>query len=404
VLVNIVVDNTSPTVTIVSPKNAANVHGNISIEAYANDKNGIEEMGFEVETTLVAMTFDNVTGHWIASLDTTTLGDGLHVITVKAIDKAGNVGSTSVAVTIDNTGPFANIDSPTNNSYLQGPTEINVTGADTNFNKTELYVNGRLVAVWNVNGTNTYLWNTAALTDGAYTIALKVYDNANNFATDEISVTVDNTPPIAEVRTPTTLDYVKGDYNITVFAYDANLNSIQLSVNGSNLTSWTTNGIHSFIWNTSSINGARTIMLNVYDRAGTRAERTITVTVDNTLPSVGIVTPQAGAELSGTITISFTASDTNLKSVQLLIDQSIFNVTGTTSYQWDTTKVGDGIHILRLTAYDEAGNTAEDSVSVITINSKLNLEANKNLYLVIGTPLGFMLGVLIAYIILKRKK
>jgi hypothetical protein len=307
-------------------------------------------------------------------------------------------------VTIDNTGPLANIDAPANNSYLQGATKINVTGQDTNFNRTELYINGRLVATWNLNGTVSYQWDTAALADGACIITLKVYDNTNNFAADEISVTVDNTPPIAEVRTPATLDYVKGDYNITIFAYDANLQLIQLSVNGSGLTSWSTNGVHSFIWNTSSINGPRTIMLSVYDKAGTKTEKTVIVTVDNTLPAVSITKPQNGAELSGTTSINFTASDINLESMQLFIDQSVFNVTGATSYAWDTTKVGDGIHVIKLKAYDKAGNTNEFSVSVSIINSKLNLEANKNLYLLIGTPLGFMLGVLIAYIILKRKK
>jgi hypothetical protein len=145
-------------------------------------------------------------------------------------------------------------------------------------------------------------------------------------------------------------------------------------------------------------------MLSVYDKAGTKTERTVIVTVDNTLPTVSITKPQNGAELSGTTSINFTASDINLESMQLFIDQSAFNVTGATSYPWDTTKVGDGIHVIKLKAYDKAGNTAETSVSVSIINSKLNLEANKNLYLLIGTPLGFMLGVLIAYIILKRKE
>lgn len=403
VLVNVVVDNTSPSVTIVSPKSEIDVRGNITVEAYANDKNGIAGMEFEVETTSAAMTFDDMTGHWIASLDTTTLEDGLQIINVKASDKAGNVGSASVAATIDNSGPLANIDAPADNSYLHGTTKINVTGQDANFNKTELYINGKLAAAWNLNGTISYQWDTVALADGAYIITLKVYDNANNFATDEISVTIDNTPPIAEIRTPATLDYVKGNYNITIFAYDANLQLIQLSVNGSSLTSWSTNGVHSFIWNTSSINGPRTIMLSVYDKAGTKTERTVIVTVDDTLPTVSITKPQNGAELSGTTSINFTASDINLESMQLFIDQSAFNVTGAT-YQWDTTKVGDGIHVIKLKAYDKAGNTAETSVSVSIINSKLNLEANKNLYLLIGTPLGFMLGVLIAYIILKRKK
>jgi len=226
-----------------------------------------------------------------------------------------------------------------------------------------------------------------------------------------VNIVVDNTSPIAEFITPTASDYIKGDCNITIFAFDANLNLIQLSVDGDNLTSWATSGIHSFVWGTSSINGVRTIVLDVYDKAGAKTERTIAVTVDNTLPSVGIVRPQAEDELSGVTTINFTASDTNLKLMQLLIDRSIFNVTGTTHFQWNTTKVGDGAHIIKLIAYDKAGNTAETSIPVNTINSKLNfeaerarLEASRNLYLAIGMPLSFMVGVLIVYIIFKRKK
>jgi len=363
-----------------------NIHANVLIEAYANGTNRIDGLKPEPETTSV--TFEGRS----------------HPFGVKAFDKAGNVGNESEATTVDSTMPFASIDAPANNSHLREAIEIYVTGEDANFNRTELYINGRLAAKWNVNGTRIYSWDTTTLTDGVYVIALKVYDNENNLGTDEISVIVDHTPPIAEIRTPSPLDYVKGVCNITIFAYDVNLKWIELYINRSILALETTNGIHSFNWNASLINGARAIVLNVYDRAGTKTERTITVTVDNTLPSVGITTPQPGETLSGTIMISFTASDTNLESVQLFIDQSAFSVTGETFYQWDTTKVGDGTHVVKLIAYDKSGNTAETSVSVDTINSKLNLEANKNLYLVIGTPLGFMLGILIAYIILKRKE
>jgi len=404
VLVNVVVDNTPPAITVVSPTDQINVHGNVSIEAYASDPSGIEEMKFEVEATSVNMSFGYTSGHWTARLDTTTLIDGSHLIHVKAFDKAGNVGSKGVTVTVDNTGPFAKINSPAKNAYVHGIAEINVTGEDANLDRTELYINGRFMATWNVSGTYDYLWNTTALPDGTYAISLNVYDKANNFDTDEISIIVDNTAPVAEIVTPARSEYIKSGCNITIVAFDTNLDFIQLSANGNNLTTWNTNGVHSHIWNTSSINDARTIIIRVFDKAGTKTEKVVTVAVDNTPPSVGILTPQNGAILSGTVAINFTATDTYLDLLQLLIDQSEFNVTGTVSYSWDTTKVGDGTHVIKLVAYDRAGNRGETLVSVSTINSKLNIEANKNLYLAIGMPLGFMFGVLIAYAILKRKK
>ena len=41
-------------------------------------------------------------GVWEANLDSTALADGEYTITVRAIDKAGNVNTTSLNVLIDN--------------------------------------------------------------------------------------------------------------------------------------------------------------------------------------------------------------------------------------------------------------------------------------------------------------
>ncbi len=46
----------------------------------------------------------------------------------------------------------------------------------------------------------------------------------------------------------------------------------------------------------------------------------------------------------------------------------MFNVTGETSYEWDTINVGDGAHTIGLVAYDKAGNTATTHITVTTTN------------------------------------
>jgi hypothetical protein len=90
-------------------------------------------------------------------------------------------------------------DPPSKDAYVHGIAEINVTGEDANLDRTELYINNRFMATWDVSGTYDYLWNTTALPDGTYAISLNVYDKANNFDTDEISIIVDNTAPVAEI-------------------------------------------------------------------------------------------------------------------------------------------------------------------------------------------------------------
>ena len=223
-LVNLTVDNTPPMVSIVSPKGGEFISGNVTIEAYASDPSGIETVEFGVDTTSAPMTFNSTTGHWIGSLDTTTLSDGTYNLNVSALDKAGN--------------------------------------------------------------------------------------------------------GVAEMAT---------------------------------------------------------------------------VTVDNTEPTVSITSPEDGAELSGTVNINFTGTDDNLDKVSLYIDNATFDVTGETSYEWDTTTVGDSTHTIKLVAYDKAGNTNETAITVTTINVKRKIEATRNLYLGVGTPIGFIIGAIIAYVITRRR-
>jgi len=157
-------------------------------------------------------------------------------------------------------------------------------------------------------------------------------------------------------------------------------------------------------WNTTRYDDKEYALKTVaYDTLLNTNEDQITVTVDNTEPSVSIASPEDGTELSGTVNINFTATDDNLDKVFLYINASMFDVTGETSYEWDTTKVGDGSHTIKLVAYDVAGNTDETAITVTTVNMKLELEATRNLYLGIGTPIGFVIGAIIIYVVVRRR-
>jgi hypothetical protein len=103
------------------------------------------------------------------------------------------------------------------------------------------------------------------------------------------------------------------------------------------------------------------------------ADYTLTATityaaVDTTAPSVSISNPSNGATVSGTVTISFTASDANgISSRTIKID----GVTKSTSssYSWDTTGYSNGAHTIVCTATDPSGNTGSDTHTVTVSNS-----------------------------------
>jgi len=403
-LINVTVDNTQPTVSVISPKTGSVLRGNVAIEVYASDPNGVERVEFKVGTTLSQMTFDSNSGHWIGTLDTTTLSDGEYDLEVTAFDRAGNNQTASILITIDNTKPYAIINAPSNYGFVHDEVLINVTATDANLDKAQLYVGETLVATWNTGGTHTYTWDTTALTDGTHKITLSAQDKAGNPATTETTVTVDNTVPLGEIREPEDQWFLRGVVNVTTWVYDINVNTVRLEANGSIIDAWNVNGLHISPWNTTQGDSVYVIKLIVYDKALNVLEKTVAITVDNTVPSVGLTSPISGAEVSGNVTVQFSASDEHLLSVLLYIDNATLDVTGQSSYLWDTTRVGDGSHAIKLVAHDKAGNSAETSVvSVTTINVRLREESARNTFLAAGTLLGFVIGAIIVYAIVRRR-
>jgi hypothetical protein len=403
-LLNVVADNIPPIVSVVSPAESAVIGRTMKVEVYARDElDAVESVGYSIDNeTYASMTFDAATGLWTAGVDTTKLADGARTLAINATDRAGNSAIKEIAFTVDNTKPTSEIAVP---SYLRGTTTINVTGRDTNFDRMELYVSGQLAGTWTKSGVQTYSWDTTKLVDGSYTVRLVVYDEADNMATNETIVVIDNTSPVTEVRTPLEGLYLVGSYDVAIYGYDTNLEKIDLYVDNTTIKTWTTGGTQTYTLDTTTLtDGSHIIKLVVTDKAGNSIAKTTAVTIDNTKPSVKITSPADKAELSGNVTIALTATDANLKSIQLVIDASTYDVTGKTSFTWDTTKLGDGSHTVKLIAYDKAANTAETSITVNTINARLSIEATRNTYLAIGTPIGLVIGIAIAWAIFQRRK
>jgi len=136
----------------------------------------------------------NTAGQYVCPLDTATLDDGLHVLTLEAVDKAGNTAKHAITVTVDNTSPTAEIQSPPNGSYLHGTVLIKLHAEDPNFDRMELKI-GEEIHVWEIKD-QTFVWDTNGYSDGTYNITLTVFDKAGNKAESTITVMVDNAVPI----------------------------------------------------------------------------------------------------------------------------------------------------------------------------------------------------------------
>jgi len=422
--ITLVIDNTKPMISITSPKDQTFVKGFLTVNFSVFDANPLSVYYSIDDGPQISIT--NKTSFVI---NTFLLADGMHKITITALDRAGNIAAESITIMVDNTPPTASINSPIDGSHLKGISLINVTGVDANLKAMDLLISGELTQTWSEAGTRAYSWNTHAYADGQYKITLKAYDWAGNIASTSIWVTIDNTPPVAAVIEPHEGAYLSGTCKITIYGWDANIHLIELYVNNNLLETWPIAGLHTFIWNTKTLtDGNYEIRLICRDIAGNTVEKEIKVIVDNTPPTVSISAPEDGAQLTGITQIEFNASDENLGKILLYIDDASFDVTGKTRHIWDTTTVGDGPHVIKIVAIDKAGNIATAQITVITINvQKAALESyeagRKEGYeegyrtgksegyafgertgIILGGFLGSTISVLIAYILSKRRR
>jgi thermitase len=393
----VTVDNILPMVVLSSPENNAYVSGNITFAFVARDlalKNASLIIGDRDPIDAAGITS--------YSFNTAILTDGNYTIELVAYDLAGNKAETSITITIDNTPPTVQITSPTENSYVKGTVNVTFAFADSNLEKATLSIDGQ---IFDVTATTYHTWVTTATSDGSHILTLTVLDKAGNTNSTEITVIVDNTAPGGAVFAPLNGAYLRGDFNITFYAYDANPYFIGLYIdNGVAFTAWNVSATFSKLWDTaSSADKTWTIRLDISDKAGNQFTMSITVTTDNTAPMVSIVSPKDNAPVSGTTIINFTAIDNDfVYTVSLFIDNAQVSIPlGQTSYQWDTTKTVDGNHTIKITATDLAGNIKEAAITVKTSNATPNYVW----YAVIGATgvLGLAAGALTVWLLFRRK-
>jgi hypothetical protein len=92
---------------------------------------------------------------------------------------------------------------------------------------------------------------------------------------------------------------------------------------------------------------------------------------DTTAPTVSITAPAAGATLSGSTTVTGTATDNvGVVGVQFKVDGQVIGAEDTTSpysIGWDTTQLLNGSHTLTAVARDAAGNTTTSAPVAVTL-------------------------------------
>lgn len=93
-------DGVPPTATITAPANGANVSGNVNVSANASDNIGIERVEFLLDGALLG---SDASAPYSVVWNSATATNGAHALAARAVDLAGNTG-TSAAVNVTVSG------------------------------------------------------------------------------------------------------------------------------------------------------------------------------------------------------------------------------------------------------------------------------------------------------------
>ncbi len=124
--------------------------------------------------------------------------EGISYIRYYSKDNAGNNETVqNKTIKIDRTPPKITVNSPTNNQYIYTHNiTINLTVTDNFLNYTNISIynsTGNLVNSTRNQTNGTYTITLSVLTDDIYNITATTYDNATNFNSSSVSITVDTT-------------------------------------------------------------------------------------------------------------------------------------------------------------------------------------------------------------------
>jgi hypothetical protein len=288
---------------------------------------------------------------------------------------AANAHSNTATLTVTTTAVVPTITAqPANQTVTAGKTStFSVAASGTAPLTYQWQRNGA-----NISGATSTSYTTLATTssDNGATFRAVVSNSAGRTTSNSASLTVSSSVTVPSITTQPPSQKVSAGQaaSFTVAASGTAPLSHQWQKNGANITGATA-ASYTTPATTSTDNGSKFQVL-VSNSAGsvTSSAATLTVTADTTPPTVSITSPTLGATVSGTITVTVSASDNvAVASVQLHVNGANVGAADTTSpytFSLDTTTLSNSSHTLTAVATDTSGNQATSTAVAITVSNQ----------------------------------
>ena len=308
------VDRAVPTVSVTPDTDAAS-KGPVVFTIEAGDEgSGLSNVCVIIDdSACTTIVLDDNGEYTTAALDIVD-GSGQITVTANVADAAGNTGTATSTVSIDNIAPVVSI-TPKSNSWSTTPVLITVAASDgeSGIETVCLQRNaGNCEPITLVNGS----YSDTITTEGLTALQVRVTDNVGNESTDNATVRVDTIAPNVTI-TPNDALWRAGVVQVTLAVSDpgvgaSGIASVCVTTTGGCVALEPgTNGEYATTLTVpSGTDGAPTISATVTDVAGNSTTvGPVALKIDRKAPALTLSTDQVGAWTNTAVTVTATADD-----------------------------------------------------------------------------------------------
>jgi len=273
---------------------------------------------------------------------------------VRIYNRALNAGeirsdmNTPVGGTLETIPPTGSITGPANNATVSGVTTLTANASDNVMvASVQFLLNGHALGQAVTAAPYSFAWDTRNVANGTYTLSAIVTDSAGNTTTLPSETIIVNNPPDTTPPTVTILNPGNNSVRGTIVPWavasdNIGVTSVQFQLNGANIGPLLSNAPYRFAFNTTTVaDGTYTLTAVAKDPAGNVAtSNSVTLTIDNTSPTVTSETPAPGSAGAGTsapgITVTFSEA-VQPGTINVLLKNSSGNtIAGSVSYNSST--------------------------------------------------------------------
>jgi hypothetical protein len=284
------------------------------------------------------------------------LSDGIHLILVRAYDKAGNRAEGKTKIYLDRTPPqpFTPIAAPSGWSridhIIQFAANDSVSGIDYYEIKTDDGLFSRANSPLTLQG----------LTDGQHEIAVRAFDRAGNLRDENLTLFIDKTEPIDFFVTATPSGWTNLTPSIDFCCTDivSQINYFSMMIDDTPFIR-----VASPFVPEGLTEGVHTVTVRAYDLAGNFAEGEVRLLIDRTSPEnfTPIANPDNWTKSDPVISFSTSDEMSGIHGFELQVDNGEFSKAES---PYTLLGLADGKHVITVRAFDNAGNSVDGNVTV----------------------------------------